>query len=130
MIYSQKKMKIKKGEWCSKWGVTVNGNKSKVMHFRSQNVDKTGFLFICDDVIFETIIQYKYLGAKPCLSLLLRAREICPNAYCGQGHGMVSTTAQTTALCNEKINQDVMYGQSFFDRVILYALKESIQQFL
>ena len=31
------------GEWCCKGGVTVNGNKSKVVHFRSQNVDKTGF---------------------------------------------------------------------------------------
>ena len=38
------------GEWCCKWGVTVNGNKSKVVHFRSQNVDKTGFQFICNDV--------------------------------------------------------------------------------
>ena len=50
------------GEWCCKWGVTVNGNKSKVVHFRSQNVDKTGFRFICDDVTLEIISQYKYLG--------------------------------------------------------------------
>ena len=62
LLYDLQSMLYTLGEWCSKWGVTVNGNKSKVMHFRSQNVDKTGFLFICDDVIFETIIQYKYLG--------------------------------------------------------------------
>ena len=34
-------MLVMLGEWCSKWGLTINGNKSKVMHFRSQSVDKT-----------------------------------------------------------------------------------------
>ena len=67
---------------------------------------------------------------KPCLSLLLKAREICSNPCCGRGHGMVSTTAQTMAPCNEKMVQDVMYGQLFFDKENFYALKESIQQFL
>ena len=50
------------GEWCCKWGLTINGNKSKVMHFRSQSVDKTGFQFICADETLEIISQYKYLG--------------------------------------------------------------------
>ena len=36
-------MLVMLGEWCSKWGLTINGNKSKVMHFRSQSVDKTVF---------------------------------------------------------------------------------------
>ena len=36
-------MSVMLGEWCSKWGLTINGNKSKVMHFRSQSVDKTVF---------------------------------------------------------------------------------------
>ena len=39
---------------------------------------------------------------------------MCSNPCCGRGHGMVSTTAQTMALCNEKMVQDVMYGQNCF----------------
>ena len=30
-------------EWCYKWELTINGNKSKVMHFRSQSVTKLVF---------------------------------------------------------------------------------------
>ena len=50
------------GECCCKWGLTINGNKSKVMHFRSRSVDKTGFQLICADETLESISQYKYLG--------------------------------------------------------------------
>ena len=55
-------MLVMLGEWCSKWGLTINGNKSKVMHFRSQSVDKTVFLFTCRDETLEIISQYKYIG--------------------------------------------------------------------
>ena len=49
-------------EWCCKWGLTINGNKSKVMHFRSQSVNKTVFLFTCRDETLEIVSQYKYLN--------------------------------------------------------------------
>ena len=49
-------------EWCCKWGLTINGNKSKVMHFRSLSVDKTVFPFTCRDETLEIVSQYKYLG--------------------------------------------------------------------
>ena len=55
-------MLVMLGEWCSKWGLTINGNKSKVMHFRSQSVDKTVFPFTCRDETLEIVSQYKYLG--------------------------------------------------------------------
>ena len=41
------------GEWCCKWGLTIKGNKSKVIHFRSQIVDKTVFSFTCRDETLE-----------------------------------------------------------------------------
>ena len=193
------------GEWCCKWGLTINSNKSKVMHFRSQSVDKTGFQFICADETLEIISQYKYLrliliehldylqmtkcvaksasralgflickdkalGGMPfkcftkCYNSLVQPvidygstvwgtkgyscvihavqNRACrcflglgkyaptPAVAAGRGHGMVNTPAQTMAWCNEKMAQDVIHGQLFFDKENFYSLKEPIKQFL
>ena len=40
----------------------VNGNKSKIVHFRNPSVRKTDFTFRCGNDVLETIDKYTYLG--------------------------------------------------------------------
>ena len=70
------------------------------------------------------------LYADDLLAVIFRAWEICSNPCCGREHGMVKTPAQTMAWCNEKMAEDVIHGQFFFDKENFYLLKEPIKQFL
>ena len=49
-------------DWCHAWGLTINFNKSKAMHFRTPSASKTECLFLCGDYYLELVIQYTYLG--------------------------------------------------------------------
>ena len=69
-------MLVMLGEWC------INGNKSKVMHFRSQSDDETVFPFTCRDETLEIVSQYKYLGLIPTehLDFLEMAKSVANSA--------------------------------------------------
>ena len=75
-------MLVMLGVWFSTWGLTINGNKSKVMHFSSQSVDKTVFPFTCRDETLEIVSQYKYLGLilKEHLDFLEMAKSVAKSA--------------------------------------------------
>lgn len=49
-------------DWCNEWGLHINCNKSKVIHFRPQRITKTDTQFMCGEYLLETVSQYKYLG--------------------------------------------------------------------
>ena len=49
-------------DWCHAWGLTINFNKSKAMHFRTPSASKTEYLFLCGDSHLELVTQYIYLG--------------------------------------------------------------------
>ena len=49
-------------DWCHAWGLTINFNKSKAMHFRTPSASETECLFLCRDSHFELVTQYTYLG--------------------------------------------------------------------
>ena len=49
-------------DWCHAWGLTINFNKSKSMHFRTPSASKTECLFLCGDSHLELVTQYTYLG--------------------------------------------------------------------
>ncbi len=49
-------------EWCNEWGLSINFNKSKVMHFRREGTPKTECNFRCGDSTVDLVDQYKYLG--------------------------------------------------------------------
>ena len=49
-------------DWCHAWGLTINFNKSKAMHFRTPSASKTECLFLCGDSHLELVTQYTYLG--------------------------------------------------------------------
>jgi hypothetical protein len=48
--------------WCSKWRMTVNINKSKIMHCRPKTQIKSNVIFKYGDKQLEYVEKYKYLG--------------------------------------------------------------------
>ena len=49
-------------DWCRRWRVLINTNKSKCMHFRRGNSQRTQSEFHIGDSKLETVDKYKYLG--------------------------------------------------------------------
>ena len=50
------------GSWCTSNKMTINTNKSKIMHFRNTNVVKTNYRFTCNKNELECVTEYRYLG--------------------------------------------------------------------
>ena len=50
----------KLSNWCQKWRLTVNPEKSKVIHFRTSTVPQSTFK--CGEKEIEYLSSYKYLG--------------------------------------------------------------------
>ena len=48
--------------WCKKWRMKVNVNKTGVIHFRKPRVERTNFVFQFDLDIVQVVDRYKYLG--------------------------------------------------------------------
>ena len=48
--------------WCSKWGMVLNRDKSKIIHFRKKNVEQSDFIFHYGPDVLSYCNQYKYLG--------------------------------------------------------------------
>ena len=49
-------------EWCKRWRVLINTDKSKCIHFRKGRTSQTEHLFKIGNNILETVDTYKYLG--------------------------------------------------------------------
>ena len=49
-------------EWCDNWRVTLNQEKTKIVHFRPCGIDQCDFSFSCGDVKLSYAQSYKYLG--------------------------------------------------------------------
>lgn len=45
-----------------KWGMKVNVEKTKIVHFRAPRCTRTKFCFKYDNCIIEIVDSYKYLG--------------------------------------------------------------------
>ncbi len=48
--------------WCDVWKMKVNGDKTKVVHFRTKSAVRTQFDFRCGELKLDVVEQYKYLG--------------------------------------------------------------------
>ena len=48
--------------WCIRWGLVINVDKSKIVHYRSPSITRSDFNIQCDDANIETVNRYKYLG--------------------------------------------------------------------
>ena len=49
-------------DWCKQWGLVINFEKSKIVHFRPCSKSRPDIQFQCGDDVIETVNQYKYLG--------------------------------------------------------------------
>ena len=49
-------------DWCKRWRVLINTDKSKVVHFRRGRRQRTEFVFKVGDNVLELTEKYKYLG--------------------------------------------------------------------
>ncbi len=49
-------------DWCTRWNMTVNTDKTQIVHFRTQSKEQTGFMFIYGEQNINVVSQYKYLG--------------------------------------------------------------------
>ena len=49
-------------QWCNKWRLAVNEDKTKIMHFRSSRSPRTEFVFTYGAFELEIVKYYKYLG--------------------------------------------------------------------
>ena len=52
----------KLGDWCKRWRVLINTNKSKCVHFRKSKCKQTDYNFMIGRNKLEVVDQYKYLG--------------------------------------------------------------------
>ncbi len=48
--------------WCHKWRLTVNKNKTEVVHFRKPQQLRTQYVFKYGIDVLEIVNKYKYLG--------------------------------------------------------------------
>ncbi len=48
--------------WCNKWRMKLNINKSEIVHFRNVNDKKSNCVFKYDECELEIVDKYKYLG--------------------------------------------------------------------
>ena len=56
------KLLLKVEEWCHKWQLVVNKDKSQIVHFRQKNKTRTSSVFNLDGTCLAIVEKYKYLG--------------------------------------------------------------------
>ena len=49
-------------DWCSSWKLSININKTKIIHFRSKSHIRSNYIFRCNNNIVDYCDSYKYLG--------------------------------------------------------------------
>ena len=49
-------------DWCKRWGLVINFEKSEIVHFRLCSKSRSDIQFHCGGDVIETVNQYKYLG--------------------------------------------------------------------
>jgi hypothetical protein len=49
-------------DWCKRWRILINSDKSKCIHFRRGNARRSDFVFKIGNNLLETVDHYKYLG--------------------------------------------------------------------
>ena len=59
---SRQKMLDFVAEWCRKWRMYVNSDKTQVVHFRQHCVEQSQYIFKLGSDVLKTVQNYKYLG--------------------------------------------------------------------
>jgi hypothetical protein len=48
--------------WCTKWRMSVNMSKTKIVHYRKKSVDRSTFVVKLGNTVVDYCSEYKYLG--------------------------------------------------------------------
>ena len=69
--------------WCTRWGLNVNPNKTKVVQFKPHGRSKSNFPFRCGDNELEVVSRYKYLGLWFCdnIDMKYMAEQVAVSAH-------------------------------------------------
>ena len=49
-------------QWCKKWRMAINVEKTQIVHFRKSKKNKTNFRFYFENDELKIVENYKYLG--------------------------------------------------------------------
>lgn len=71
--------------WCQQWKLSINVEKTKVVHFRNPAVPITKFTFLCGPHPLEVTKEYKYLGLvlSECLDFTVKYLALYANRALG-----------------------------------------------
>ena len=127
-------------EWCSKWRLSVNSDKTKIVHFRPSSVLRCNNLISCGNLNIELTDKYKYLGLwfQEHLDLKFATSELAKSASralsvlyakfkCAGDMAYDVYTKLYTFACRTK--NILLFGYLGFDRLqqIKYCAKHSLQ---
>ena len=70
-------------EWCTNWGLLLNKDKSKIVHYRNPSVPRSQFEFKCMDNPIDFTEKYKYLGLwfNENMDMAFMASEVAKSAH-------------------------------------------------
>ena len=106
-------------DWCTKWRLKVNSNKSQVMRFRPQSITKTTYDFKFGGVSLSVVPHYKYLGV-----ILDEHLQFCTNARplaAAGGQALGKIYAVHKKLYGLGYSLFTQLFQSYVDPILTYA---------
>jgi hypothetical protein len=105
--------------WCFKWKMEINENKTKVIHFRKISVQVTNSRFKCGTKSINIAADYKYLGLwfNEHLDMMHAAREIAKSAT----RALVSIIVKFKALGGISYNCFKKLYESSVEPILKYA---------
>lgn len=79
---SLQKMLDAVGEWCKRWRLIVNKEKTKILHFRTSTKHRSNFNFKCGTVELDFSTNYRYLGLwlNESMDFKYTVNELCKSA--------------------------------------------------
>ena len=110
-------------EWCITWGMNVNEQKTKVMHFRKKGKACTKVNFNCGNKTIDVCSQYKYLGLMidEYLDYNVTAKHVSKSAHRALGLLIAKDKAQGgfsydifTRLYDVMVNSIIEYGAAIW----------------
>jgi exonuclease III len=85
-------------DWCNKWQLVVNAEKSQIVHFRKKTVTKTIYDFKLGEIDMHVVERYKYLGVV--LDEFLDFSEVVNSLAVGGGRALGSLNTKFKSVKN------------------------------
>jgi len=110
-------------DWCKKWKLMINSDKTNIVHFRPKGHEKSQRVFTCGDVLLSYKDKYRYLGLwlTEHLDYDYMAKEVSKAAHRALGLIIAKSKAlggmpfeTFTTLYNACVLPVVTYGAAFW----------------